>query len=190
MRAPLHVCLITGLLGVGCAGSDSPTTDTPPAGCDAGLLEVEIGTGGSTHGALTDGDEVTLALHPQGLFYLPISVRTMHADTVVELHASITDPQTGDTLSETAERVQLIDRGDCVGEYWGLRSFLSASTSAGLAPGEDGDGGTTDLEVNLTVENLDGSFETSSVRVTARLTDTGEDSPKGADLPSGPIDRG
>ena len=29
----------------------------------------------------------------------------------------ITDPETGVTLSEAAERVQLIDRGDCVGEY-------------------------------------------------------------------------
>ena len=190
MRATMHVCLITGFLGVGCAESDSPPPGTPAAGCDAGLLEVEIGTGDSTHGALTDGDAVTFALHPQGLFYLPVSVRTVHADTVVELHASITDPETGLTLSETAERVQLIDRGDCVGEYWGLKSFLSASTSAGLAPGEDGHGGTTEVEVNLTVENLDGSFETSSVRVTARLTDTGEDGPKSADVPPGPIDRG
>ena len=94
MRATMHVCLITGFLGVGCAESDSPTVDTPTAGCDAGSLEVEVGVGGSTHAALTDGDEVVFADHPQGGFYLPISVRTMHADTVVELHASITDPAT------------------------------------------------------------------------------------------------
>ena len=109
---------------------------------------------------------------------------------MVELHASITDPETGLTLSETAERVQLIDLGDCVGEYWGLKSFLSAATSTRLVPGEDGDGGSTELEVNLMVENLDGSFETSSVRVTARLSDTGEDGPKSADLQPGPIDHG
>jgi len=183
------VCMVAVCLGTGCGAPLRPAPAQPGAGCGTGVLEVEVGTGASTHEPLTDGDEVLLAPHPQGGFYLPVSVRTSHADRVVELHASITDPSTGTTLAESSERVQLVDRGGCVDEYWGLKSYLSASatTDIGARASEPGEG--AELELGVWVENLDGSSETSSVLLTLRLADTGGsgDGPERAARPPAPM---
>ncbi|MEC7947346.1 MAG: hypothetical protein VX265_07230 [Myxococcota bacterium] len=191
MRTLLPSLVLSSVATAGCAGGgDQPAAVDNPA-CAAGTPVVEVGSGVATHAPLTDGDPVPVARHPRGGWYVPVSFRATHVDTIVWAHARVTAVETGELVAETSQRVQLVSVDDCAGEYWGLEGFM-----ANGIPGDDGPGTPTpldgvELEVAVTVENLDGSVGTASALGKACLGDPADADagPLAAPAPETPPDR-
>lgn len=151
------------IVAAGCTSSTERPRDVGQPACDLGAPIVEIGSGANLHAPLTDGDPVPVAQHPRGGWYVPVSFRATHVDAIVWARARVAEAATGEVLGETSERVQLVEVDACTGEYWGLEGFVGAGQSDEDASGALAPLDGAELEVTVTVENLDGSVGTSSV---------------------------